>query len=161
MGGSYHGRLYDVGISARMWHKIANFLCGTLSQIRIGDSASQPFVDSSIAQGLVLSTLLFNVLVNTLAASIRSVVPGVRLVPSDACRHTCHFCADDVVLLSESQIDLQAGLDACHAWGIRWRFTFGATGSAADPVVQDLHRTRQEARCTSPGSDYKGTRAES
>ena len=35
------------------------------------------------------------------------------------------------------------------------------TGSTADPVVQDLHRTRQEARCTSPGSDHKGTRAES
>ena len=101
-------RLYDVGISGRMWHLIANFLCGTLSRIRIGDSASQPFVDSSIAQGLVLSTLLFNVLVD-LAASIRSVVPGVRLVPSDAYRHTCQFYADDVVLLSESQIDLQAG----------------------------------------------------
>ena len=77
-------RLNDVGISGRMWHLIANFLCGTLSQVRIGDSASQLWVDSGIAQGRVLSPLLFNVLVDTLAASIRSVVPGVRLVPSDA-----------------------------------------------------------------------------
>ena len=37
----------------------------------------------------------------------------------------------------------------------------GATGSAADPIVQDFRRTCQEARSTSPGSDCKGTRAES
>ena len=75
-------RLCDVGISGRMWHLIANFLCGTLSQVRIGDPASQPWVDAGIAQDRVLSPSLFNVLVDTLAASI--VVPGVRLVPSDA-----------------------------------------------------------------------------
>ena len=110
-------RLYDVGISGRMWHLIANFLCGTLSQVRTG--ASRPWVDSGIAQGRVLSPFLFNVLIDTLAAPIRSVVPGVRLVPSDPYRHTCQLHADDVVLLSESQFDLQEGLNACHAWSIR------------------------------------------
>ena len=59
--------LYAVGTSGRMWHLIANFLSGTLSQVRIGDSTTQPWVDSGIAQGRASSPLLFNVLVDTLA----------------------------------------------------------------------------------------------
>ena len=85
-------------------------------------------------------------LVDTLAASIRSVVPGVRLVPSDAYRHTCQFYADDVVLLSESQIDLQAGLDACHAWGIRWRFIFGVGPTKSAAMVFGPARSRPDCR---------------
>ena len=95
-------RSYDVGISGRMRHLIANFLCGTQSQVRIGDSAA--------SRGIAL--------VDTFAASMRSVVLGVWLTTSDAHRHTCQLYAEDLVLLSESQIDLQAGLDACHAWAI-------------------------------------------
>ena len=30
-----------------------------------------------------------------------------------------------MVPVSESQVVLQAGLNACHAWSIRSRFTFG------------------------------------
>ena len=61
-------RLHDVGILGRLWHLLANFLCGTLSQVRLGDSTSQPWVDSGVAQGRVLSPLLFNLLVDSLLA---------------------------------------------------------------------------------------------
>ena len=74
---------------------------------------SMPWVDSGIAQGRVLSPSLFNVLVDTSAASVRSVAPVVQLVPSDAFRHACHLHGDEVVLVSESQVDLQAGPNAC------------------------------------------------
>ena len=103
---------------------LRTFSAGTLSQDRTGDSSSQPWVESGIAQGRVLFLSLFNVLVDTSAASVRSVAPF---------RNTCHRHGDEVVLVSESQVDLQAGLNACHAWGTRWRFTFGIgpTKSAA------------------------------
>ena len=117
--------LYDVGVSGSMWHFPANILCGILSQVRTGDSSSQPWVESGIAQGRVLFLSLFNVLVDTSAASVRSVAPVVQLVISDAFRNTCHRHGDEVVLVSESQVDLHAGLNACHAWSIRSRFTFG------------------------------------
>ena len=63
-----------------MCYVTANFLCGTLSQVRIGESSSQPWVDSGIEQGLVLSSLLFDLLVDSLASSLRSAVPGVPRV---------------------------------------------------------------------------------
>ena len=78
-------RLHDVGISSRLWHLLANFLCGTLSQVRLGDSAYQPWVDPGVAQGRVLSPLL---LVDSLATSLRAAVPGVRLVDLDPCANS-------------------------------------------------------------------------
>ena len=94
----------------------------------------QPNLGSIRASRRAEHLLLYSLTcLSTPLPSIRSVVPGVRLVPSDDYRHTCQLYADDVVLLSESQIDLQAGLNACHAWRIRWCFTFGVgpTKSAA------------------------------
>ena len=96
-------------------------LCPRFAQVIF----SMPWFDSGIAQGRVLSPSLSNVLVDTSAASVRSVALVVQLVPSDAFRHACHLHGDEVVLVSESQVDLQAGLNACHAWCIRSRFTFG------------------------------------
>ena len=52
-------RLFDFGVTGRLWHLLANFLCGTLSQVRLGGSLSSPWVDSGIAQGRILSHLLF------------------------------------------------------------------------------------------------------
>ena len=48
-------RLFQVGVTGGMWRTIANFLCGTLSQVRTGSDVSHPWVDSGIAQGRVLS----------------------------------------------------------------------------------------------------------
>ena len=118
-------RLHDVGVTGRLWHLISNFLCGTLSQVRVGDSSSQPWVDTGIAQGRVLSPLLFNLLVDSLAAAIRSAVLGVRLMVSDLFRLVCQFYADDLVILADSPADLQAAVSAVYAWGTCWRFTFG------------------------------------
>ena len=118
-------RLHDVGVTGRLWHLISNFLCGTLSQVRVGDSSSQPWVDTGIAQGRVLSPLLFNLLVDSLAAAIRSAVPGVRLMASDPFRLVCQLYADDLVILADSPANLQTALSALYAWGTCWRFTFG------------------------------------
>ena len=78
-------------------------LCPRFAQVIF----SMPWVDSGIAQGRVLSPSLFNVLVDTSAASVRSVVPVVQLVPSNAFRHICHLHGDQVVLVSESQVDFR------------------------------------------------------
>ena len=79
------------------------------------------------AQGRVLSPLLFNLLVNSLAADIRRCCPGVRLVPASDVRFVCHLYADDVAILTEAAEELQRGLDAVTSWGRKWRFTFGVS----------------------------------
>ena len=53
-------RLAQIGVNDGMWHTITNFLVGTISQVRIGDAHSHPWMDTGIAQGRVLSPLLFN-----------------------------------------------------------------------------------------------------
>ena len=110
-------RLFDFGVTGRLWHLLANFLCGTLSQARLGGSVSSPWVDSGIAQGRILSSLLFKLLIDSLAVTLRSAIPTFR--------HACQLCADDLVVLTASQADLQMALDAVYAWGVRWRFFFG------------------------------------
>ena len=74
-------RLFDAGVSGQMWKLISQFLRGTQSQVRVGSSLSHPWFDSGIAQGRVLSPLLFNLLVNDLAAAVRPSAPGAQFFP--------------------------------------------------------------------------------
>ena len=50
---------------------------------------------------------------------------GVRLVDSDPFRHVCQLYADNLVILAESHSHFQHALDVVHAWGLRWRVSFG------------------------------------
>ena len=79
----------DFGVTGSFWHLLANFLCGTLFKVRLGDSVSSPWVDSGIAQGRSLSPLLFNLLSDRLAVTLRSAIPSVSLAASDSFRHVC------------------------------------------------------------------------
>ena len=106
-------RLFDFRVTGRLWHLLATFLCGTLSQVRLGGSVSSPWVDSGIAQGRILSPLLFNLLIDSLAVHLRSAIPGVSLTTSDSFPHACQLHADDLVILTASQTDLQLALLGC------------------------------------------------
>ena len=101
--------------------------CAALSsRVRVGDSSSQPWVDKGIAQGSVLSPLLFNLLVESLAAAIRSAVPGVRLMVADPFHLVCQLYADDLVILADSPADLQAAPSAvlrlAHLLAVHFRY---------------------------------------
>ena len=78
-------RLFDFGVTEGLWHLLAYFLCGTLSQVRLGGSVSSPWVDSGIAQGRILSQ------VDSLTATLRSAIPGVSLA-SDSFRRLPVLC---------------------------------------------------------------------
>ena len=47
----------------------------------------------------------------------------------------CQLYADDLVVLTASQTDLQLALDAVHAWGVRWRFSFGVGPTKSATMV--------------------------
>ena len=70
-------RLAQVGVTGSMWRTITNFLVGTLSHVHVGDAHSHSWVDTGVAQGRVLSPLLFNLLVNSVAADIPSLAVQV------------------------------------------------------------------------------------
>ena len=94
-------RLFDFSVTGSLWHLLANFLCGTLSQVRLGGSVSSRWVDSGIAQGRIISLLLFNLLIDSLAITLRCAISGVSLA-TDSFRHACQLYADDLVVLTAS-----------------------------------------------------------
>ena len=117
-----------------MWNLLCHFFRGIESQVRLGSSLSVPLADSGIAQGRVLSPLLFNLVVNGLIAAVRQVAPGVQLFSSSA-RSPGQLYADDLELMAESQHDLQVALDAVAIWAQKWRFTFGIGPTKSDAMV--------------------------
>ena len=129
---------------------VSRVVCGTCLQISfvapcprsVWVALSPPWVDSGMAQGRILSPLLFNLLVDSLATTLRAAIPGVPLVASDPFHHVCQHYADDLVFFTASQADLQVALDAVHAWGVRWLsllvsavMTFGPLRSRPDCCV--------------------------
>ena len=73
----------------------------------------------------VLSPLLFNLLVDGLAAEVQLACAGFHLPGNVQCWFTDQLCADDLVLVADSPLDLQSALNAVHRWGCRLRFKFG------------------------------------
>ena len=100
----------------------------------VGSSLSHPWFDSRIAQGRVLSPLLFNLLVNGLAAAVRRSAPGAQFFPTGV-RFPCQLYADDVVIPADSESDLQASLDAVSEWGRKWRFTFSISPTKSAVMI--------------------------
>ena len=124
-----------MGVQGRMWALIAHFVHGTFSQVRCGSDLSEPWQDSGIAQGRVLSPLLFNILVDGFARAVHVACPGVSLMGSWDSRFAGQLYADDFVVVADSTADLQTGLDAVSAWGFRYRFTFGVGPSKSAAMI--------------------------
>ena len=135
-------RLLRGGVTRLAWCLIADLCDGTVSRVRVHGRCSEDWGDDNgVRQGSVLSPLLFNLLINSLAAAIRRVCPGVRLGTSaDAPRVTVLMYADDIVILAESPEDLQRALDAATAWARSWRFQFGIGPEKSAVMV--VHPTR-------------------
>ena len=130
-------RLYVIGVRGLVWKLLSNFLRHTVSQVRLGNELSDQWLDSGIAQGRVLSPLLFDLLVDGLAAEVQLASPGVLLPGNFQCRFTDQLNADDLVLVADSPLDLQTALNAVHRWGCRFRFKFGVGPTKSAVMVPD------------------------
>ena len=115
-------RLHDVGVRGLLWRLISNLLRCTVSQVRLGGEFSEPWPDSGIAQGRILSPLLFNLLVDGFAVATHHASPRVLLPGCVGSRFTAQLCVDDLVIAAESPSDLQTALNAVSSWGFRFRF---------------------------------------
>ena len=133
-------RLHEVGVRGQMWHLMCHFLRGTQSQARVDASLSAPWSDTGIAQGRVLSPLLFNLLVDSLATNVRQFAPGVRLAASPH-RFSHQLYADDLVVVADCEHDLQVTCDVVAEWARKWRFTFGVGPTKSAVMVFGPGRT--------------------
>ena len=62
-------RLHDIGVRGLLSQLLTNFQRQTVSQVRLGGDLSESWPDSCVAQGRVLSPLLFNLLVDGLCSA--------------------------------------------------------------------------------------------
>ena len=135
---------FDNRTKMSLWRTIANFLCGTLSLV--ATMGCLPLGLTRVPQGRVLSPLLFNLLINGIAAAIRRAAPGARLAANSNFSFSFQLYADDLVLLEESEGALQLALDAVSRWGLQWFFSFriGPEKSAAvtDPFFPFVQSCR-------------------
>ena len=128
-------RLHQAGVRGRTWLLFHALLSGTCAHARINGRASPTwFSPNGVPQGSVLSPILFNLLVDSVADAVRRVNPGVFL-PGSSVAVSILLYADGVVILAPDADTLQMALDAATAWSRLWRFQFGIGPDKSAVVV--------------------------
>ncbi|CAE8678052.1 unnamed protein product [Polarella glacialis] len=86
-------RLHRAGVTGRIWHLIDDLVSNRTACVRIDGHHSEDWeVEDGIGQGAVLSGLLFNILINSLAASIKRACRGVTVGVGSAIARVQLFC---------------------------------------------------------------------
>lgn len=93
-------------------------MTGSLSllecSVRLNGNMTDWFnVDSGLKQGCILSSIMFNIYVNSLIDDINALNIGIDI---DNEKLAILLYADDVVLLAENEKDLQKMLDVLNFW---------------------------------------------
>ena len=109
------GKLIAVGINGKMLRAVESLYRSVSSCVRINGLTTEWFdVKTGLRQGCPLSPLLFNCFVNDLAETIKAIGKGISI---DNGEKVCILLyADDVILLAESEDDLQAMLNVLSVW---------------------------------------------
>ena len=111
-------KLLITNIDGRMYKAIKSMYTNTKGAIKLNSFQTEWFdCASGMRQGDVLSTTLFNIYINDLAKEIKNLNLGI---PIDTYNLSILLYADDIVLLSENETNLQCMLDKLHEWCIKW-----------------------------------------
>ncbi len=78
-------------------------------------------MESGVKQGDTLSPTLFNIFINDLANDVNSLNLGIDIHDIGGFRISIFLYADDIVLLGESEQDLQKMLDCVYNWSKKFK----------------------------------------
>ena len=107
-------KLASIGMSSRMLSAVRSLYNEVTSCVRVNGYLSDWFnVSTGLRQGCSLSTILFNIYINDLAVSLKSMNKGVDIGNEKIC---ILLYADDIVILTENETDLQEMLDNLSNW---------------------------------------------
>ena len=111
--------LADIGVNGKFLDIVKSLYRNTQSAIKINSHVTQWFdTKAGVRQGQNDSTTMFAIFLNTLAEKVKSLGTGVNI--DDVCIPLLLY-ADDIVLLAESEKDLQKLLDELFTWCHKWR----------------------------------------
>ena len=102
------------GVGGRMLSAIQSLYTNVISCVRINGMFTDWFTQSTgLRQGCPLSPILFNLFINELAFKIQAIGKGIDV---DNEKISILLYADDVVLLTENEDDLQSMLSVLSEW---------------------------------------------
>jgi hypothetical protein len=109
-------------IRGKIWRVLRDMYRNTRNCVHTGSQKTEFFdIDVGVRQGCVLSPILLPIYINGLAHDISSSGFGIQVGGKDV---AVLLYADDIVLISDCEADLQALMDLSSAWGFKWRCTF-------------------------------------
>ena len=108
-------------VDGKMYEAIGALYAHTSASIRVNDHLTDWFsVDMGVRQGDSLSTTLFSLYLNDMAIGIKMLECGVKVDMVDV---SILMYADDVVLLSDTETNLQIMLNYVSEWTVKWRLS--------------------------------------
>ena len=102
------------GLCGRLYNAIISLYKDVKSCVRINGLSTDFFdVKCGLKQGCLLSPLLFNIYINDLVHEMKQLDVGVNIDGENVC---ILLYADDVILIADSEDELQTLLDCLHRW---------------------------------------------
>lgn len=107
-------KISALGISGNMALALKSLYNNVQCCVRVNGLNTDFFnVTTGLKQGCLLSSLMFNLFINDFIAYVKSLGIGINVGDSKVC---ILIYADDIVLMAETEEQLQTLLDALHAW---------------------------------------------
>ncbi len=107
-------KLSSLGISGKMLPALQSLYKNVQCCVRVNGLTTEFFnVDVGLKQGCLLSSVLFNLFINDFISFAKSLDIGLPVGDSKIC---ILVYADDIVLLTQNETEMQTLLDALHAW---------------------------------------------
>ena len=114
-------RLWTIGVRGKMWRVIKQLYSDVESRVKTGNGLTEWFkLHCGLRQGCPLSPTLYNVFIDGLVRELKGLGLGVRVDGGDLL--CCLLYADDIVLIANSQSDLEQLYEAVEDYCVKWRF---------------------------------------
>ena len=113
-------KLLNLGIGGRFYNAVKSVYCNSRSCVKLNSDLYTDWFGTvcGVRQGDVLSPSLFALFINDLAAELKLSNYGVKIGELSV---PILLYADDIVLISENEDDLQCMLNIVSEWCKKWR----------------------------------------
>jgi len=134
-------RLLLYGYKGKLFRSVQSMYFKTFCTVKINDLSTEWFETlSGVKQGDCMSSTLFALYINDLALLLKSLNKGVNI---NYLNLSILLYADDIVLLAESEEDLQHMLNVSHEWCKKWRLVVNIDKSK----IMHFRKTKKMRSC--------------
>ena len=110
-----------MNINGNLYHAIKTIYQKPLSSVQFDGQLTDWFpITAGVRQGDFLSPLLFTIYINDLVKEMHDIECGVKIGGENL---SLLLYADDIVILSDSEANMQKNLDVMSQWCRKWRMS--------------------------------------